>query len=61
MTLPRPEQFAGAFLTETEGNVAYSPKDNFAGPIAPVNPQAGWEWWDSLEEKLKVYNAVEAQ
>lgn len=41
MTLPRPEQLDIELLTQTEGDVAYSPKNNFAGPTAPVDPQDG--------------------
>jgi len=44
MALPRPGQLNPEILTETEGNLAYSPKDNFAGPTAPVDPQDGWVW-----------------
>ena len=41
MPLPRPGQFQGEFLTETEGDAAYSPKDHFAGPTAPSDPSDG--------------------
>ena len=41
MTLPRPEQLGIELLTHTEGDAAYSPKDNFAGPTPPDNPQDG--------------------
>lgn len=41
MPLPKPGQLAPEVLTETEGDLAYSPKDNFAGPTAPANPQDG--------------------
>ena len=41
MTLPRAAQLNIEVLTHTEGDAAYSPKDNFAGPTAPVDPQDG--------------------
>ena len=49
------------FLSPTEGDAAYSPKDSAANSIPPAGMSGGWIWYDSGKNRLMVYNGGAAR